>query len=1050
MKHILQQVAALLLFASALLAQQAEISGFVKDPSGEVIPKASVVIQNIETNVQSATTSNGAGVYTLPLLPPGNYRLTVEAPGFEKQVVEGIRLDVGAKLSRTVTLALGTTGELVTVNSDALNINTTDASVSTVIDRQFVDNIPLNGRSFQSLLTLAPGVSLVPAQGGAYSTSGSSVGYGGEVSVNGQRTESNYFTVDGVSANTGTSPTYNLGNGAGVSGSTPGESVLGTTQSMVSIDALQEFRAITSTYSAEYGRTPGGQFSFSTRSGTNDWHGSLFDYLRNDALDANNWFNNQAGLPRSAERQNDFGGTLAGPLSIPGLYDGKNKTFFFLSYEGLRLSAPQAAITTNVPSLEMRSTAPAALQPVLNAFPLPSANGRDLGNGLSEFISGYSNPSSLNSTSIRVDHVFSDRFRIFGRYGHSPSNADLRYTSDLAVITSDTQRYDTGTFGATNVINPVLNNEFRLNLTRNDFSLSPRVDNFGGATPFSITSLPGLVDQSQLWFFLYYSLNPELQLAPQATTQRQLNINDTFSATLGRHTWKWGADYRRINNWQSIPIVQESGLFLDQSQVLLNQPSSVNLWTFSMPVNPVYENFSAFAQDEWKVNSRLNLSLGLRWELNPAPHDALGNNPYTVTTTDLATMQVAPKNTPLWATTYRNFAPRIGLAYRANQSAEHTTVIRIGSGLFYDTGNTTGSLGYNGLGQGGISYMSGIPFPATPAQIAAVSPATAAPPYNNFVLGYDPHLKLPYSVQWSAAVEQSLGSNQALSFSYVGSLGRRFLRTQNFDPSLVGNTAFSEGYGITLTSNGVTSNYNALQVQFQRRLSRGLQALASYTWSHALDDATSNFEVYQLEHGSSDYDVRHSLQAALTYDIPGSYGSRILRALFRNWSADFHFSARSSLPVDITGTQEYSAINGQFLAFHPDVVSGQPLYISDSNAPGGRLINFNAFQPVTDADGNPVEGNLGRNALRGFSAIQADLAIRRQFTLSERVHLQFRAESFNIANTPIFGSIYNQLSNGQEYFGRSSNTLNNQLGGLSALYQTGGPRSLQLALKLQF
>lgn len=1040
----------LALFSGWLSAQQAEVSGFVKDPSGAVVADAMVAIQNVATNVQEATKTNEAGVYTLALLPAGTYRINVTAPGFDEKRIEDIRLDVAAKVTLNIDLALGSTSQSVTVNDSGININTTDASVSTVVDRQFVENIPLNGRSFQSLLTLVPGVAVVPAQGGSFSTSGSSVGYGGEISVNGQRTEANYFMVDGVSVNTGASPSYNLGNGAGVAGLTPGESVLGTTQSMVSIDALEEFRATTSTYSAEYGRTPGGQFSFTTRSGTNQWHGSLFDYLRNDAFDANNWFNNQTGLPKSAERQNDFGGTFGGPVVIPGIYNGKDKTFFFFSYEGLRLSAPEAAITTDVPSLALRQSAPAALQPFLNAFPLPSANGKDLGDGLAEFISGYTNPSSLDSISARLDHSFNDKFKVFARYGHSPSNASFRYTSDLAVDTPDKQAYDTITLGATNILSPTLGNEFRFNFTRNDVSIAPYMDNFGGAVPISVTDLPGLVKASQMWFFLYWDLDPEIQLAPESNTQHQINLTDNFSAVLGRHTWKWGVDYRRIRNWQSIPIIQESGVFFSEPEVLSNQPSSVNLWTFGMPVNPVYENFSAFAQDEWKVTSRLNLSLGLRWELNPAPHDALGNNPYTITTTDLATMQVAPKNTPLWQTTYHNFAPRVGLAYQLHQSQAYGTVLRAGGGLFYDTGSTQGSIGYNGLGQGGIAELSGVSFPATPVQVAAVPAASAAAPYNNYVLGFDPHLKLPYSLQWNFAIEQALGEKQTLTVNYVGAADRQLLLEKDYFPAVAGNTAFSQGWGVQIVSNGVNASYNALQVRFQRRLAHGLQALASYTWSHSIDDATSNFLIYELEGADSDDDIRHMLQVALTYDIPGSYQSRFLSGALKNWSLDLRLFARSALPVDVVGAEALNSSTGQFVYYHPDVVPGQPLYIQDPNAPGGRVINYNAFVSGTDSAGNAVEGNLGRNALRGFDAVQADVALRRDFRLTERVGLQFRAEAFNILNHPIFGSIYNQLTNGPNYFGYAANTLNNQLGGLSALYQVGGPRSLQLALRLHF
>jgi len=229
---------------------------------------------------------------------------------------------------------------------------------------------------------------------------------------------------------------------------------------LVSLDALQEFRINTSTYSAEYGRTPGGQISFQTRPGTNVWHGSLFDYFRNDALDANNWFNTfqNPPLPKTAERQNDFGGTLGGPVRIPGLYNGKDRTFFFFSYEGLRLIVPQPAVTTQVPDNALRQAVPTALQPLINAFPI--ANGADLGNGLALFTAAYSSPSHLNAYSIRVDHSFGEKLKLFGRYADTPSFAESR-SSNLAEPQDATSDIKVVTIGATSVFSPRLVNEFR-------------------------------------------------------------------------------------------------------------------------------------------------------------------------------------------------------------------------------------------------------------------------------------------------------------------------------------------------------------------------------------------------------------------------------------------------------------------------------------------------------------------------------------------------------------------------------------------------------------
>jgi len=434
----------------------ATLSGGVTDPAGTFIVGAEIDIANDTTGVVYSAKTNSSGIYYLSVLPPGQYHVQVSKIGFKTLIKPDVVLNVQSALSLNFSLPVGATSESITVDAASSTINTINASVSTVVDRQFVESMPLNGRSFQSLETLVPGTSLIPSKG---------VGQGGEITVNGQRTEANYFTVDGVSVNTGVNATNQAGSGAGFSGSVPGETALGTTQSLVSIDDLQEFRVTTSTYSAEYGRTPGGQFSFVTRSGTNTPHGSLYDYFRNDALDANNWFNDTTvpATRKTAERQNDFGGTFGGPVWIPRLYQGQDKTFFFFSYEGLRLMTPHAAVVTSVPDSALRTTAPAALQPVLNAFPI--ANGAELGSGLASFNEAYSAPSKLDSTSLRMDHHFGDNANAFVRYSYSPSNATNRYAGNLAETTSSAFDSQPITLGIDNNFGPHRANEFRLNFT---------------------------------------------------------------------------------------------------------------------------------------------------------------------------------------------------------------------------------------------------------------------------------------------------------------------------------------------------------------------------------------------------------------------------------------------------------------------------------------------------------------------------------------------------------------------------------------------------------
>src|SRR5229473_2631855 len=435
----------------------ASVSGTIVDRSGGLVPSVQVTVINTDTNEKYEAKTNNAGVYNVPSVKPGHYRILVTKPGFKQIDLRDVTLNVQDSVNRNFTLDLGGVSETVIVNAgNSLNINTTDASVSTVIDQTYVKNMPLNGRSFQELILLTPGVVTQTPQVNPSNSGFTGLGQSGEVSVNGQRTESNYYTVDGVSANVGASG-QGMILGAGPSGSVAAATALGTTQALVSVDDLQEFRVQSSTYSAEYGRNPGGQFAFETKSGTNQWHGTAYDYIRNNYFDANDWFNDYFGSKQAPLRQNDFGGTFGGPVRIPGVYSGKDRTFFFVSYEGLRLTQPQAASPNFVPDLCMRgmsacvsgrNPAPSALRPAVQAFPVP--NGPEVlvacdpttdpscpptgqkQDGLAAFTASWSNPSSLDSTSVRFDHVINDKLRIFFRFSDTQSNSATRPTGGLS------------------------------------------------------------------------------------------------------------------------------------------------------------------------------------------------------------------------------------------------------------------------------------------------------------------------------------------------------------------------------------------------------------------------------------------------------------------------------------------------------------------------------------------------------------------------------------------------------------------------------------------
>lgn len=1019
------------------MAQSSAISGLVTDHSGGIIREAKILLTNEKTGVSQKTLSNDTGIYNLPFIVSGQYQLSVEATGFKKYEQKGIILETGQSLANNIRLEVGTTNETISVDGSGIHINTVDASVSTLIDRKFVENIPMNGRTLQSLMTLVPGVSVVPSTG---------IGYSGEMTVNGQRTESNYFTVDGVSANINTGTSSNPPGGAGISGATAGQTALGTTQSMVSLDALQEFRASTSTYSAEYGRTPGGQFSFTTRSGTNEFRGTLFNYFRNDVLDANDFFSKRAGIRRQPKRQNDFGGTLGGPLHIPRIYNGSNRTFFFFSYEGLRLRIPQEGRTIDVPSMALRSTAPAELRPFLNAWPVPK--GPETNPGFALYTSAYSYPGTLNATSFRLDHSFSNSFKVFGRYNWSPSSTGTRTASNPANADNSGVRVKTLTLGATSTFTPALHNDLRFNFTNTDSRQDYRVDSFGGATPLDLSSYPGIgVPDAYLRFGLDFTVSNATFFLPRHSSQNQFNWTDTVVANIGAHTLKFGVDYRRQSNNVHYPMYNYRISYLNLNEVMQNKPGSFLVYKSSGNfIKPVFHNFSAFIQDEWKATRRLSLSLGLRWDVNPPPTDSEGNTPYTITSTNLATLEAAPKNTQLWKTRYLNLAPRLGGAYQLGQKAGWETVLRAGVGLFFDMGTQRAHSGYEGLGSSTLADLTGVAFPLSQKTLDEIALPNISTPYSNALFGFDPNLQSPRTWQWNASLQQALGSDQTLSMSYIGSAGRKLLHTRIYYPNRAGNPNFMPNGILQLTSNGSTSDYNALQIQFQRRMAHGFQIISSYTWSHSLDDATSNFNLSKLLRASSDYDIRNNAQLALTYELPSYRSGHLFGKLISDWAIDSRISSRSALPVDVLSSTTIDPGSGLQISYQPNLIAGQPLYVDEQNAPGGRRINFNAFSSAPSG----VQGNAGRNIARAFGATQVDLSVRRELRFGERVRLQLRGEAFNLLNQSIFGAVYNQLSLGTSRFGYAYSTQNTQLRGVNSLYQVGGPRSIQIALKFLF
>ena len=1042
MRRALAFAALCLVSSPAARAQStnATLTGRITDPSKAAIADAKIVVLNAATNLRYETTSNGSGEYYLTNLPPAAYRIEIEKSGFKKTIKPDVILHVQDALAIDFEMQLGSASESITVEGGAPLVNTESATVSTVIDRMLVADLPLNGRSFQTLILLTPGTVVTAT---AFDDQG-------QFSVNGQRADANYFTVDGVSANfgvTGYPPLVQSGGGG-----LPALSASGGTNSLVSVEAMQEFRVQTSSFAPEFGRTPGGQISIVTRSGTNQFHGTAFEYFRNDVLDANDWFSNSNNLPKPAERQNDFGGVFGGPIL-------KDKTFFFFSYEGLRLRQPLNQQTV-VPNLASRQAAPASMQPYLSAYPIP--NGSDFGNGSAAFVAGFSDPSSLDAYSLRIDHAITSKLSLFGRYNYSPSNFTRRgplqgFESNLATTAKISSYVHTLTLGLNAIVTPHISNELRANYSNQSLGTKFAMDNFGGAVPLpdSVLFPSGYNSANATFGFEILGVGELLQGILGTDEQRQVNLVDNLSVTHGSHQLKFGADYRWQSPFTSIFSYRQFGEFSGMGAAPGGAQSGVAALAASFAQQPnalLMHNYSVYAQDTWKITPRLTATYGLRWDINPQLEGKnLANQPFTVTNlSDPANIALAPRGTPLYDTTYGNVAPRIGLAYQLRQAANWNTVLRGGFGIFYD-------LGYGSLGgvssyfpYGATKILAKVPFPLTPQQ-AAPPPFSTSPPVSTMIVA-DRHLELPRTYEWNFSVEQSLGSNQSVSFTYIGADGKKLIRETNlYNPNP--NFQF-----IGVQSNTASSYYDALQVKFQRRLSHGLQSLASYTFSHSTDtsstDAFANYlntpgggSYQNSDKGNSDFDIRHSFTAGITYDLPTPKWSNFTRATLGGWSVDTFILARSAPPVNITSAIYFAA--GTALYPRPNLVPGVPLELFSSQYPGGKIFNKAAF--VAPPKG--TQGDFGRNVLRGFGATQADVGLQKQFHFTESLGLRFRAEWFNILNHPNFGNPVNSLTS--PTFGHSTQTLASSLAGadgagFNPLYQIGGPRSIQLALKLQF
>ncbi len=1041
-------VAALLCFflsPAPIYAQEgARLSVVVLDPSGAAVPTAKVtLIQRSRGSARSADTEVSGDCY-FASLNPGAYRLEVEKQGFDKYVIEDLELHARDFQTLRINVKVSAAEKAeITVKGTVEGVQI-DTSTGATVSGRYSTDLPSNDRSIGSLVLMAPGI--VNA-GGALAGSG-------DVNANGLRSNTNYYTVDGLSANAGTAPSAGGGSffgggfgGVGTTGSTLLTTAAGNTFNMISLDAMQEFRVQTSTFAPEFGRSPGAQVNVTSRSGSNYIHGSAYGYYRNNRFDANDWFGNSYSLARGQLLSEDYGGTVGGPIQ-------ENKTFFFASFEGLHLTQPRTDIES-VPDLASRSKAGPALQPYLFAFPVP--NGQELGNGAAQFLSVYSTPSSTDATSLRVDRILSSRTTGFLRYSYTPSNNTTRggFDSSADSVHHYTSNSQSLTAAITVISKDDFVNDIRLNVSRNVSVMNSIMDTFGGAVvlPDTLIYPTGIDSTTGTYSLNVMGVGGYSKGQSSDSAQNAANLVFTQSVSDGGHQYKAGADVRALMpTYRYLPYSEEvsfDGLTGNEGGLLTGSATNYVVSSNVTGRYPLYLNYAFYMQDTWKKTSRLTLTYGFRWDVNPPPFARSG--PSLLGLDDSGNLD---SSNPLYKTRWFNFAPRLGFAYQLRGSGNHLTLLRGGFGIFYDTGYGSSANAFNSA-----PYVNSIitNSPAFPITEALQEPPGLPPaePYTQ-VFAANADLVSPRVFQYNMILERWLGAGQVLSVGYVGTLGHDLL-LQTSAP-----TFFTSAYDLAIiTTNGGSSSYNALQAQYRRTLSHGLQAQASYTWSHSLDTSSSDyggggFALVASSHGDSNFDVRQNFIGTLSYMIP-SPKPTALRWVLGDWALDGVFTARTGLPFDVTGllTQATGSTSTTttttqfyFAEVRPDV-TGAPLWISDPHAPGGQRLNPAAFSaPAVD-----TQGNLGRNVLRGFNAYQADLSFRRVFPIGDRYRLQARVDAFNALNHPNFANpTENAGANlASPLFGVATQMLYSAVGsGMNPSQTNGGPRTIQFSLRLQF
>jgi len=1013
---------------SARAQVSASIKGIVTDPSGAAVPRAAVTAKNTETGAERSSETDDAGRYQIVWLAVGQYQVTVTKPGLEDAIRSGIRLVVGQEASVDLKLQVSAVKAEVRVSEDAPVVSTTTKDISGLVGERQVKDLPLNGRSYDLLLPLNPGiVNFTSMKTGGTGISNSTTG--NNFAVSGNRPQQNLFLLNGVEYT-----------GAAENNMQPG----GTSGMLLGVDAVREFNVQRDTYRAEFGKRPGGQVVIVTQSGTNEWHGTAFEFLRNNALDAPNFFD-QGGAPPF--QRNQFGASMGGPLR-------KDKTFLFGNYEGFRQNLHQTSAAF-VPDAASRAAAVPSVQPLLNLWPAPPAGAPDFA-GIAEVFSSPLQTIREDFGTARVDHIFSERDTLAGVYtiddGRDFTATPLDpFSSDVVTL-----REQVASVEETHLFSPALLNSARFGFSRAGYFFT------GEPTPGTpAASVPGFLIGHPVGAVVVggsAASNPQAQLGLAGSNNgsnlsiaRNLyTLEDHLTLTQGRHQLEFGAWFQRFQSNETIALSQFGQATFTSLQTFLQGTIS----SFLFDPSPTEMNWRSllgawYAEDTIRISPRLTVTLGFRDEFTTGWNEAHGRaSNYTFSNGVISTQPRVGGS--LFTTNNARFLPqpRIGVAWSPTSAK---TVIRAGFGMYNDLQD---ALGYRADQNAPFN-----PVFTTPLTVSKL-PINPAGPFPATVKlipgGVQPDMQTPTVVSYSLRIQQQLSPNTSLTVGYVGSHGYHELigidanepfpvicpaspcpatYPATFPAGIAGTPVPAGAYFVPTTtkanpaiantwtwfSEGVSS-YNALEVDVNRRFSGGLTLRGVYTFSKVLDDGdslnattsgggpalASNPFNLRSDWGLGTFDVRHVAVVNATYALPVGRGKRFLGGLgglrsaaLSGWTVNsivtlqggFPFSPQLSYNPSNNGDTRNPVRPFANPAFTGPVILGKADKWFD---PAAFLAPAN-----TPANGG-FYGNVGRDTLVGPGLATWDFSVLKDTQIRERLNLQFRAEIFNLLNRANF------------------------------------------------